>query len=106
MTINVTATPMKLSWSDSTVVSHKIPDPNDGELIDAVTAFNYNIPRLPAKKVGSNFVMADPNTITITPIAKIFNGVDQTAQHQKVWSNRMKNCLDNPKSNQIAGFWV
>lgn len=80
MTINVIATPMKLSWLNFTVVSNKIPDPNDGKLMDAVTAFNFKFPGLPPKKINGKFTMADPNTITITPAAKVFSGVTKTAK--------------------------
>ena len=78
--INVIATPTKISWSNFSVVPQKIPDPNDGTLVDAVTAFNFDVPGLPPRSVDGGFMMADPNTIRITPNARVFNGVAQTAE--------------------------
>ncbi len=79
MAITVQANPVNLTWANFTVVPNKILDPADGTLVDAYTAFNYNIPNLPPKNYGSKIGFADPMTITITPNARVWSGVAQTA---------------------------
>ena len=79
MSIIVNANPRNLTWGDFTVVPNRIVDPADGELVEAYTAFNYNIPNLPARVYGSKFGFADPMTITITPTASVWSGATQTS---------------------------
>ena len=80
MAITVQANPVNLTWANFAVVPNKIRDPADGALVDAYTAFRYNIPNLPPKNYGGGMLgFADPMTITITPNAQVWAGVAQTA---------------------------
>lgn len=174
MAITINATPMVLSWTDFTTVSHKITDPADGSLVDAFTSFDFNIPDLPPRSVNGTLKLADPMTITITPRAQVWSGVAKTiallaheqfhydvgivtgralarhlmrisgndvaslraallkavelhfttrtgllqrrydldtrhganAHYQNIWKGRMSNCLSQPRSNQLGGFFL
>jgi hypothetical protein len=79
MAITVVGSPMSLTWANFTVVPNQILDPNDNTLADAYTAFNFNIPDLPPRTVNGQLMLADPITITITPRASVWSGVQQTA---------------------------
>jgi hypothetical protein len=78
MAITVTASPTTLTWSDFTPTPTRPLDPNDGKPVDALTTFNFNLPNLPPRTVGPHLAMADPNVITITPNAQVFNLFPQT----------------------------
>jgi len=67
-----------MTWANFTVVPNQIPDPNDGTLVDALTRFNFNFPDRPARTVGHEVALGDPNVITITPNAQVWSGVLQT----------------------------
>lgn len=81
MAVTVTATPTTLAWSNFTTVPAQMTDPNDGSVIDAFTAFNFAITPDPptTKMVNGMFAFAEPMTITITPAARVWSGVTQTA---------------------------
>lgn len=79
MAITVRANPANLTWPNFTVVPNKILDPADGTLQDAYTAFDFAMPALPPRAVDGKLAFADPMTITITPNARIWSGVTQTA---------------------------
>jgi hypothetical protein len=79
MAITVVANPATLSWSNFLPVPAKIPDPNDGTLIDALTRFDFNMPSLPPRTIGRQLALADPLVITITPNSQVWTGVAQTA---------------------------
>ena len=78
MAITVVATPASLAWKDFTPSKTRIVDPSDGTLGDALTRFNFTLPKLPIRKVGGQFAMADPNVITITPNAQVYTGAVKT----------------------------
>lgn len=79
MPISVVGNPMSLTWANFTVVPNQILDPGDGTLVDAFTAFNFNIPNSPPRTVDSQQALAETFTITITPNARVWSGVAQTA---------------------------
>lgn len=78
MAISVLAIPSVLTWANFTTVAGPLVDPADGATVDALTAFNFNLPNLPPRNLGGQLAMADPNVITITPNAQIVAGVAQT----------------------------
>jgi hypothetical protein len=78
MAITIVAQPKDLSWDDFDVTPERITDPADGTLVDALTRFHFDLPDLPAQKLGKNFALADPNAITISPVAQVFSDVLQT----------------------------
>jgi hypothetical protein len=78
MPITVVANPAVLSWTNFTVMANKIPDPNDGTLVDAVTRFKFDFPDKAPRKIVNRFKLGDPNVITITPQAQVWSGVMQT----------------------------
>lgn len=78
MAITVQANPMNLTWANFTVTPDKILDPNDNTLQDSYTTFRFNIPDLPPRTVNGELMLADPITITITPHARVWSGVQQT----------------------------
>ena len=78
MTIPVLAIPPLLTWPNFTTVAGPLIDPADGTSVDALTAFNFNLPSLPPRNLGGQLAVADPNVITITPNAQIVAGVAQT----------------------------
>ena len=79
MAITAQASPVNLTWGQYTVVPDRILDPADNTLVDAYTTFRYNIPNLPPREIDGQFALADPMTITITPVLKVWSGVAQTA---------------------------
>ena len=78
MAITVLALPSALIWANFTTVAGPLIDPADGHSVDALTAFNYNLPTLPPRTIGGQWAMADPNVMTITPNAQVVAGVAQT----------------------------
>ena len=78
MAITVQAQPATLTWGNFVPQPTRPTDPNDGTLVDAFTAFNFNMPSRPPRTISGQFAMADPNTITITPNAQVFANVAQT----------------------------
>lgn len=80
MAITVVTKPVALTWAHFTVTANKIPDPNDGTLVDAVTRFHFDFPDKAPRKIVNRFKMGDPNVITITPDARVWSGVAQTAE--------------------------
>jgi hypothetical protein len=80
MAITAVATPDDLIWDDFDVTPNRILDPGDGSLVDAFTRFDFDLPDLPARKIGHEFAIADPNVITISPNAQVFANVLQTDQ--------------------------
>lgn len=78
MAITAVSSPEKLSWDDFDVAADRIVDPGDGTLVDAFTRFDFDLPDLPARKIGYQVALADPNVITITPNAQVFANVLQT----------------------------
>lgn len=78
MTIAVIATPVTLAWRNFTTVAGPLIDPADGQSVDALTAFNFNLPTLPPRTVAGQLAVADPNVLTITPNAQVVAGVPQT----------------------------
>lgn len=174
MAITVVAIPHLLTWANFTIVTGTLTDPHDGSTIDAYTAFNYNLPAIPAQNDGGMFKAADPNTIIISPIARVRSGVAQTAallaheqfhydvgivtargfarhlaalrapniaalrtkmqdaanlhfgrragllqarydadtrhgtnaHYQRIWKNRMAQCLANPSAQTLGGFYL
>lgn len=78
MAITAVATPQDLSWDDFDVTPNQILDPGDGTLVDAFTRFDFELPDLPARTIGREIALADPNVITITPNAQVFANVLQT----------------------------
>ena len=79
MPITVLGNPMSLSWANFTVVPNQILDPADGTLVDAYTAFNFNIPNTPTRIINGQHALGETFTITITPNARVWSGVSQTA---------------------------
>jgi hypothetical protein len=79
MAITVQANPVNLTWANFQVTPNKILDPNDNTLQDSYTTFRYNIPDLPPRTVNGQLMLADPMTITLTPYARVWSGVQQTA---------------------------
>lgn len=78
MAIAVVANPVNLSFANFRPSPTRFTDPHTRVQVDALTAFNFNLPPLPSRQVGTQFAMADPNVITITPNSQIFIGVLQT----------------------------
>ncbi len=78
MAITSVAKPQTLTWDDFDVAPDRILDPGDGTLVDAFTRFDFDLQDLPARKIGHEFALADPNVITITPNAQVFANVLQT----------------------------
>lgn len=78
MAITAVADPDDLSWDDFDVTPDRIEDPADGTLVDAFTRFEFAFPDLPPRKIGHEFALADPNVITISPLAQVFANVLQT----------------------------
>jgi len=78
MAITAVVDPDDLSWDDFDVTPDRIRDPGDGTLVDAFTRFNFDFPDLPARKIGREFALSDPNVITISPNAQVFANVLQT----------------------------
>lgn len=79
MPITVRANPVNLTWANFTVVPNKILDPADGTLVDAYTSFNFDIPNTPTRMVDGMHALGETFTITITPNARVWSGVQQTA---------------------------
>lgn len=79
MAITVQANPINLTWSNFSVTPNQILDPTDNTLQDAYTTFRFNIPDLPPRTVNGQLALADPLNITITPYARVWSGVRQTA---------------------------
>lgn len=79
MPITVVGNPMSLAWSNFSVVASQITDPADGTLVDAYTAFNFNIPNTPTQVINGQHAVGSTFTITITPNARVWSGVSQTA---------------------------
>jgi len=82
MPINVvssTLTGSNLSWGDFSIVAPPLVDPADGHTIDAYTSFDYQLSNGTPTASGSNFVVPQPNTLTITPNAKVTNTTAHTA---------------------------
>lgn len=78
MPINVVGAPMNLTWGHFTIVPNQIIDPADGTLVDAYTAFNYNIPVTPTQVINGQQALGSNFTITITPNARVWTGVART----------------------------
>ncbi len=80
MPITVVASPATLSWSNFTPVTQPV-DPNDGSNIDALTRYDYEIPRSTAPRTVDG-VLAYPEsfTITVRPNAQVKRGVTQTPE--------------------------
>jgi hypothetical protein len=78
MAITSVASPDDLTWDDFDVTPTRITDPADGTLVDAFTRFNFDFPDLPARTIGREFALGDPNVITISPNAQVFANVLQT----------------------------
>jgi hypothetical protein len=174
VTITTFASPKSLSWSDFTTVSSKPTDPHDGSKVDALTQYEFFMPRRPARRVDGDYMLDDSLILLITPKCLVWNGVSKTARllaheqfhydvgvviaraaakhfnrlrastqakllklltharnlhfvtrnkliqqrydidthhgtnahYQKVWKDRMKKCLANPKADQIGGFFL
>jgi hypothetical protein len=174
MKINVITVPQILTWHDFTPSSGRLIDPNDGSLIDALTAFNFNFPSLPPVVKNGVYSLSLPNNIIIGPSAQVWVGVSKTAKllsheqfhydvgtataralarqlavlkansvaklgtmmreafnlhftkragliqrrydldtrhgtndyYQKIWKKRMDQCLADPKSTTIGGFYL
>ena len=66
MAITSVASPDDLTWDDFDVTPTRITDPADGTLVDAFTRFNFDFPDLPARTIGREFALGDPNVITIS----------------------------------------
>ncbi len=79
MPITVQGSPINLTWANFSTVPNQIPDPADGVLVDAYTAFNFNIPNTPTRLVDGQHAVGETFTITITPNARVWSGVAQTA---------------------------
>ena len=79
MAITVSASPANLTWANFTITSSKILDPGDNTLVDAYTTFDYNFPDSSPLNTGGVFTVPDPYTISITPRARVWSGVHQTA---------------------------
>jgi hypothetical protein len=87
MAITVVANPEDLTWDDFEVTADRIRDPGDGTLVDAFTRFDFDLPDLPARPVGRELALADPNVITITPNAQVFADVlqaDELLSHEQL----------------------
>jgi hypothetical protein len=80
MPISVVGTPMSLTWANFTVVPSQILDPADGTMVDAYTAFNFNIPNTPTRVIDGQHAVGETFTITITPNARVWSGVVQTPE--------------------------
>jgi len=80
MTITSFASPKSLSWSDFTPVSAKPKDPHDGTEVDALTQYEYYLPKRPFKKDGDSYVLDDSLILLITPNCKVWTGVKQTTK--------------------------
>jgi hypothetical protein len=174
MAITVVANPVTLTFSDFRPSPTRFTDPHTRVQVDALTAFNFSLPPLPPRQLGTLVAMADPNVLTITPNSQIFVGVRQTPEllfheqfhydvgtvcgralarelmalrapnsaallqlaqkaatlHmttrtgllqrrydldskngtllvlQKVWKDRMRACLANPRADQLGGFFL
>jgi hypothetical protein len=78
MAITAVISPEDLSWDDFDVTPDRIQDPADGSMVDAFTRFEFAFPDLPARNLGHEFALADPNVITISPLAQVFADVKQT----------------------------
>jgi len=78
MAITVEARPASLAWSDFTVLDTPNYDVNDGTSQGAVTQPNFALPDLPPRTVDGQLALADPNTITITPNARVYKAIRQT----------------------------
>lgn len=81
MAITVQTNPVNLTWANFTVVPNQIVDPADGTLVDAYTTFNFAVTPVPpnTQTIGGQLAFAEPMTITITPNARVWSGVAQTA---------------------------
>lgn len=79
MPISVIANPPTLTWAHFTPVASLI-DPNDGTAIDALTRFDFVIPRATAPRtVDGMQAYPESFTITVTPNAQVVTGTNQTA---------------------------
>ncbi len=81
MAVTVQTNPVTLTWASFLVVPNQIVDPADNTLVDAYTTFNFAITPDPpnSQTIGGKFAFADPMTITITPNARVWSGIAQTA---------------------------
>lgn len=77
--VSSTLTGSNLTWGDFTIVAPPLVDPADGHTIDAYTTFDYQLSNGTPAASGSNFVVPQPNTLTITPRASVTNTTAQTA---------------------------
>jgi hypothetical protein len=77
--VSSTASGANLTWADFTTVAPPMTDPADGEPIDAYTTFNYQLTNGTPVASGGNFKVAEPNTLRITPNARVTSTTTKTA---------------------------
>lgn len=174
MTITSFASPTTVTWDDFTVVSTRPTDPHDATAVDALTQYDFFMPRRPARRDGVMFALDDSLILLITPNCQVWSGVLQTdallnherfhyevgvviareaarhfdrlrasteaalitaletarvlhfvtrnrliqqrydkdthhgtnAHYQRIWTQRMTECLANSDANQIGGFFL
>jgi hypothetical protein len=77
MSITVRRNPERLTWADFICIPIVI-DPNDGTEQIAFTAFNFDIPEQPPRRVDGQLALAETFEITITPRARVKMGGPQS----------------------------
>jgi hypothetical protein len=108
MAITVQTNTATLTWANFLVVPNQIVDPADNTLVDAYTTFNWGITPDPpnTQTINGQTAFADPMTITITPNAKVWSGVAQTAallSHEQ-WHYDIGTATARSLARQIAAL--
>jgi hypothetical protein len=73
MAITVRANPVSLAWSNFTVV-HALAGNEDAHI-----DINFVIPTRPPRRVGSEWMLAETFEIVVSPVAKVKQSANQTA---------------------------